>query len=157
MGTKIFQIYKQGIETENATFFLDTPDWIAWNKEHLKCCRIVAELNNEIVGWTALSPFSKRFVYRGVAEVSIYISKKYSGQKIGTKLLEKQIRESENNKIWTLQAGIFEENIASLKIHKNLGFRKVGYQEKIGEMNKPNGVWRDTILLERRSKIIEIE
>ncbi|MFV0571254.1 MAG: GNAT family N-acetyltransferase [Xanthomarina gelatinilytica] len=155
--SKIFRIYSEGIKSENATFFLEAPDWEQWNKEHLECCRIVAEINNEIVGWTALLPFSNRFVYKGVAEVSIYISKEYSGQKIGTKLLEKQIQESEKNGIWTLQAGIFPDNYASLKIHKNLGFRKVGYREKIGKMDKPDGAWRDTILLELRSKTIGIE
>ncbi|HEY6976388.1 MAG TPA: GNAT family N-acetyltransferase, partial [Chitinophagaceae bacterium] len=105
-------------------------------------------------GWAALSPVSSRAVYKGVAEVSIYVSEKYRGQKIGTKLLEKLIVESEKENLWTLQARIFPENIGSLKIHKGLGFREVGYREKIGKMN---GVWRDIILLERRSKVAGID
>ena len=93
-------------------------------------------------------------VYAGVAEVSVYVSNQHKGQKIGTRLLETLISESEKEGFWTLQAGIFSENIASLKIHENLGFRKVGVREKIGKMN---GIWRDTILLERRSKIVGTE
>lgn len=146
----VADIYKQGIETGNATFQQDIPTWDKWNNGHLKTCRIIAELDNEIVGWAALSPVSRRFVYARVAEVSIYVSNKYKGQKTGTKLLYKLISESEKEGIWTLQASIFDENKASLKIHENLGFRQVGYREKIGKMN---GTWRDTILLERRSKI----
>ena len=151
---KISEIYEEGIKTENATFQTEIPNWSDWNNSHLTSCRIVVELNNEIVGWSALSPISSRCVYGGVAEVSVYVSNSHSGQKIGTKLLKKLILESEKNGIWTLQAGIFPENIASLKIHSNLGFRKVGYREKIGKMK---GKWRDTILMERRSQNIGIE
>ena len=104
-----------------------------------------------IIGWAALTPVSGRCVYAGVAEVSVYVSNQYKGRKVGTKLLERLISESESEGFWTLQAGIFPENLASLKIHENLGFRKVGFREKIGKMNN---IWRDTILLERRSKII---
>ena len=145
----VVEIYKQGIETENATFQKEIPTWVEWNKGHKTACRIVAILQNEIVGWCALSAISNRPVYTGVAEVSIYVSNKNRGIKIGRKLLNKLIIESENEKHWTLQAGIFPENIASLKIHEDLGFRRVGYREKIGKLN---GIWRDTILLERRSK-----
>jgi len=150
----ISKIYKEGIETKNATFQLEIPNWKEWNNSHLSHSRIVMILNAEIVGWAALSPVSSRCVYGGVAEVSVYVSNSHFGQKIGTKLLEKLILESEKNGIWTLQAGIFPENKAILKIHNNLGFRKVGYREKIGKMN---GKWRDTILIERRSKKIGIE
>lgn len=152
--TNVAEIYKQGIETGNATFQQEIPTWDDWNNGHIKSCRIVAVIDNEIVGWGALTPVSGRCVYAGVAEVSIYISNKYRGQKIGTKLLEKLIIESENEKLWTLQAGIFPENIASLKIHEELGFRKIGHREKIGKMN---GIWRDTVLLERRSQLIGID
>lgn len=144
-------IYKQGIETGNATFQKDIPTWDNWNCGHLITCRIVADVDNIIVGWAALTPVSGRWVYAGVAEVSVYVSNQYKGEKIGTRLLEKLISESEKEGFWTLQAGIFPENIASLRIHENLGFRKVGFREKIGKMD---GIWRDTILLERRSKII---
>lgn len=152
--TNVAEIYRQGIETGNATFQQEIPTWDDWNNGHIKSCRIVAEIDNEIVGWAALTAVSGRCVYAGVAEVSVYISNNYRGQKIGTKLLDKLIAESENEKLWTLQAGIFPENIASLKIHEDLGFRKIGHREKIGKMN---GIWRDTVLLERRSKVIGID
>ncbi|MFC5624059.1 GNAT family N-acetyltransferase [Algoriphagus winogradskyi] len=152
--TNVAEIYRQGIETGNATFQQEIPTWDEWNNGHIKSCRIVAEIDNEIVGWAALSAVSGRCVYAGVAEVSVYVANKYRGQKIGTKLLEKLITESENEKLWTLQASIFPENIASLKIHEEHGFRKIGHREKIGKMN---GIWRDTVLLERRSRIIGID
>lgn len=145
----VAEIYRQGIETGNATFQQDIPTWDDWNKGHLNICRIVAEKDNEIVGWAALTAVSGRCVYAGVAEVSVYISNNHQGQKVGTKLLDRLIIESEREGFWTLQAGIFPENKSSLKIHDDLGFRQVGYREKIGKMN---GLWRDTILLERRSK-----
>ena len=149
--TSVAEIYKQGIESGNATFQQNIPSWEEWNKGHLSTCRIVAIHDLELVGWAALTPVSERCVYAGVAEVSVYVSDKYKGRKIGTGLLNKLISESEIEGIWTLQAGIFPENIPSLKIHEDLGFRQVGYREKIGKMN---GTWRNTLLLERRSKIV---
>ena len=147
----VAEIYRQGIETNNATFQKEIPTWDIWDSAHIKTCRIVACLDNEIIGWAALSPVSGRCVYAGVAEVSVYVSNQYKGRKVGTKLLERLISESESGGFWTLQAGIFPENLASLKTHEKLGFRTVGYREKIGKMDN---TWRDTILLERRSKII---
>jgi L-amino acid N-acyltransferase YncA len=152
--TYVAEIYGQGIETGNATFQQEIPTWNDWNNAHIKPCRIVALIENEIVGWAALTAVSGRCVYAGVAEVSVYVSNKHRGQKIGTKLLDQLIIESENEKLWTLQAGVFPENIASLKIHEQLGFRKIGHRERIGKMN---GVWRDTILLERRSSVVGVE
>lgn len=152
--TSVAEIYRQGIETGNATFQQETPTWNDWDSGHIKSCRIVAVIKNEIVGWAALTSVSGRCVYAGVAEVSVYVSSKYHRQKIGTKLLDRLIFESENEKFWTLQAGIFPENSASLKIHEQLGFRKIGYREKIGKMK---GMWLDTVLLERRSKVIGID
>lgn len=148
---EVATIYKEGIATGNATFQQNVPSWDEWDINHLKLCRIVALLNNKVVGWAALTPVSGRCVYAGVAEVSVYVSPNYQGKKLGSNLLKKLIEESEDQQIWTLQAGIFPENNASLKIHENVGFRTVGYREKIGKMN---GVWRNTILLERRSLII---
>lgn len=145
----VAKIYKQGIETNNATFEQDIPTQTDWDKKYLQSCRIIAVINEEVVGWAALSPVSARHVYRGVAEVSVYVDTKFQGRKIGSKLLERLINESEKNNIWTLQAGVFPENEVSIKMHTALGFRIVGFREKIGKMN---GVWRDTILLERRSK-----
>lgn len=149
----VSEIYRQGIETGNATFQQEIPTYTDWDNGHLKNCRIVAIKDYEVAGWAALTPVSGRCVYAGVAEVSVYVADKHRGHKIGHKLLEKLIIESENEKLWTLQAGIFPENIASLKIHEALGFRKIGHRERIGQMN---GIWRDTILLERRSKLIGI-
>lgn len=150
----VSEIYKQGIDTGNATFQQEIPSYTDWDSAHLKSCRLLAIKENEIVGWAALTPVSGRCIYAGVAEVSVYVSDKYRGHKIGYKLLEKLINESESEKLWTLQAGIFPENIASLKIHEKLGFRKIGYRERIGKMK---GIWRDTVLLERRSKLIGID
>jgi L-amino acid N-acyltransferase YncA len=149
----VAEIYRQGIESGNATFQRDIPTWNEWNSGHINTCRIVASIENEIKGWAALTPVSGRCVYAGVAEVSVYVSNQFKGQKIGTRLLERLISESEKEGYWTLQASIFPENKASLKIHYNLGFRNVGFREKIGKMND---IWRDTILLERRSKKVGI-
>ena len=151
---QVAQIYQQGIATGNATFQQNIPTWEDWDESHLKSCRIVGIMDNKIVGWAALTAVSSRCVYAGVAEVSVYVATNYRGLKIGTKLLEYLIEESEASNIWTLQAGIFPENIASIKIHEQLGFRIVGKREKIGKMN---GKWRDTLLLERRSVKIGVE
>jgi L-amino acid N-acyltransferase YncA len=151
--SQVAEIYRQGIESGNATFQQNVPGWEEWNLDHLKACRIIACMGSEIVGWAALTPVSGRCVYAGVAEVSVYVSNLHQGHRIGTSLLEKLIAESEEVGIWTLQAGIFPENKASIKIHEQLGFRCIGSREKIGKMN---GVWRDTLLLERRSKRIGI-
>ena len=109
----VSEIYKQGIDTGNATFQQEIPSYTDWDSAHLKSCRLLAIKENEIVGWAALTPVSGRCVYAGVAEVSVYVSDKYRGHKIGYKLFEKLINESESEKLWTLQAGIFPENIAS--------------------------------------------
>jgi L-amino acid N-acyltransferase YncA len=148
--SSVATIYRQGIETGNATFQTDIPTWDSWDAAHIKNCRIVAAHSEEIIGWAALTPVSGRCVYAGVAEVSVYVSPRYHGQKIGTMLLGKLISESEEAGLWTLQSSIFPENLPSLRIHLNLGFRKVGVRKKIGKMN---GIWRDTVLLERRSAI----
>ncbi|MFK7813367.1 MAG: N-acetyltransferase family protein [Maribacter sp.] len=150
----VSRIYQEGLDTGNATFETNIPNWEAWHSEHIEKCRIIAEIDHKIVGWAALSPVSSRCVYGGVAEVSVYVSSIFSGQKIGTNLLKRLITESETNGIWTLQAGIFPENKGSIIIHERLGFRLVGYREKIGKMNE---VWRDTVLLEKRSEFVGIK
>ena len=114
----------------------------------------MAEIDNEISGWAALSSVSARAVYSGVAEVSVYVGNKYREQQIGTKLLESIIHESECHGYWTLQSGIFPENSASIAIHKKSGFREIGYREKVAKMNN---VWRNTILFERRSTVTGVE
>lgn len=144
-------IYEKGIATGNATFQTSGPSHEEWDSSHLATCRIVAEENGKVSGWAALTPVSSRCVYAGVAEVSVYVDPEKSGKGIGLALLEELIGLSEAEGIWTLQAGIFPENLGSLRIHEKAGFRILGTREKIG---KQNGVWRDTVLLERRSKTI---
>jgi L-amino acid N-acyltransferase YncA len=145
-------IYEKGIKTGNATFQTSSPSWEDWNESHLASCRIVAQSNDQIIGWAALTPVSSRCVYAGVAEVSVYVDPQHSGKGIGLALLNELVHLSEAEGIWTLQAGIFPENIASLRIHEKAGFRILGVREKIG---KQNGLWRDTVLLERRSALIK--
>jgi len=147
------KIYEEGIATGNATFQTNSPEWSEWDKGHLSHCRFVAIDDDEIAGWAALTPVSGRCVYAGVAEVSVYVGASHRGKGIGKLLLDRLIKESEAKNIWTLQAGIFPENTPSIKLHENHGFRQVGYREKIGQMK---GVWRDTVLLERRSKIVGV-
>ncbi len=143
------EIYEEGIATGDATFQQSAPTWEEWNNSHLQHSRIVAKEDNNVVGWAALTPVSGRCVYAGVAEVSVYVSDKARGKGFGKQLLQKLVEESEANGIWTLQAGILPENIPSIKIHEACGFRIFGTRERIGEMN---GVWRDNLVLERRSK-----
>ncbi|WP_299221093.1 GNAT family N-acetyltransferase [uncultured Aquimarina sp.] len=147
----IAKIYKEGIDTGIATFETNVPDWNQWNQSHSKSCRLKAVLKNEIIGWAALSPVSNRDVYSGVAEVSIYITSKYRNFGIGKLLLAKLIEESEQEGFWTLQAGIFSNNAASIKLHTSLGFRIIGYREKVGKLQE---TWHDNTILERRSKKI---
>lgn len=145
------RIYLEGIKTGNATFQQDAPSWGEWNKSHVSQCRLVARLQGTTIGWAALSPTSGRCVYDGVAEVSIYVSQNHRGIGVGRRLLKRLIEASEEHGFWTLQSGVFPENKASLELHKTLGFREVGRRERIGQMN---GVWRDVMLLERRSKVV---
>lgn len=147
-------IYLEGMATGHATFETQAPAWEQWNAAHLPSARIVARRGNELVGWAALSPVSQRCVYGGVAEVSVYVSRAARQTGVGRKLLSALIVESEKNGIWTLQAGMFPENAGSLALHSSCGFREVGRRERIGKMN---GLWRDTILLERRSKIAGVD
>ena len=143
-------IYLEGIATGNATFETEAPAWAAWDAAHFPAPRLVAVSDETIIGWAALTRVSTRTVYAGVAEVSVYVANDARGSGVGGALLEKLISESEANDIWTLQASIFPENTASLRLHKSCGFREVGRRERIGKMN---GVWRNTVLLERRSDV----
>ena len=147
------EIYAQGIATGNATFEQTVPGWTEWDARHLATCRLVARSGTEVLGWAALSPVSTRRVYEGVAEVSIYIAERAQGRGIGRQLLAALIAESEKNGIWTLQAGIFRENTASIRLHRRAVFRIVGTRERIGCRD---GRWRDTVLMERRSAVIGI-
>lgn len=147
----VSDIYERGIASGNATFQTVVPVWEEWDNGHVKNCRLVAMQEERILGWAALSRISARPVYAGVAEVSIYVHPDAQNKGIGSLLLKALIAESEQQQFWTLQAGIFPENTASIRIHEKHGFRLVGRRVRIGQMN---GIWRDTVLLERRSDTI---
>ena len=144
-------IYLDGVATGEATFETAAPSWKQWDTAHLPAPRLIAAAEELVIGWAALSPISARAVYSGVAEVSVYVATASRGQGVGRALLERLVEESENYGIWTLQASIFPENVASIGIHKSCGFREVGTREGIG---KKDGIWRDTRLLERRSRSV---
>jgi L-amino acid N-acyltransferase YncA len=147
-------IYQQGIDTQNATFETSAPTWETWHQRHLIHSRLVAIEGDIILGFVALMPYSSRSVYEGVGVLSVYIHNAFQGRGVGRLLLKSLITESEKQGIWTLQAGVLPENRASIALHRKLGFRKVGYREKIAQMN---GEWRDILLLERRSRIVGLE
>jgi len=141
-------IYLEGIRSGHSTFETDAPGWERWDEAHLPFARLVMREGENVLGWAALSPVSKREVYRGVAEVTVYVAEIARGRGIGRALLEELIAESERNGIWTLQASIFPENVASVELHRRCGFREVGRRERIAMLHS---VWRDTLLFERRS------
>jgi phosphinothricin acetyltransferase len=141
-------IYLEGISTGQATFETEAPNWETWDRNHLIFARLVARDDQSVVGWAALSPVSTRQVYAGVAEVSVYVSAAVRGTGVGKQLLGALIDEAEQYGIWTLQAGIFPENTASIALHRSCGFRDVGRRERIGKLG---GIWRDVMLMERRS------
>lgn len=147
----ISRIYEEGIATGTATFETQIPTWENWNSSHLPFGRIAVREDKKILGWAALSPVSSRCVYSGVAELSIYVAGSARGKGVGKLLLTNLIEVSEANNIWTLQAGIFRSNTASLALHEKCGFRVIGYREKIGKLNNQ---WIDNILLERRSTLV---
>lgn len=143
------RILFEGIATGNATFESEAPSWEHWDAGHIRSCRLVAERDGKILGWAALSPFSGRPVYSGVAEVSIYVERDARGLGVGDGLMARLVTESEREGFWTLQAGIFPDNRSSLALHEKHGFRVVGCRERLGRMS--SGAWRDVLLLERRS------
>lgn len=151
---QISEIYQQGMDTNQATFQYECPTYKDWNASHLELCRLVITGHGRVVGWAALSPVSSRPVYAGVAEVSIYMGTDFHGAGLGTRLLEALIASSEESGIWTLQSGIMRDNAASIHVHEKCGFRLVGHREKIGRDRF--GVWRDTVLMERRSTVVGI-
>jgi phosphinothricin acetyltransferase len=147
------EIYLEGIHSGIATFQTSAPCFEEWDQGHMKACRfVITDENNRIYGWVALSMVSSRCVYRGVAEVSVYIAKAAHGKGLGSQLLQKVTLESEKQGIWTLQAGIFEMNTASIALHKKCGFRLVGVRERIAQDCK--GTWQNTVLMEKRSTVI---
>lgn len=150
-------IYLEGIATGDATFETDAPSWKTWDAAHLRECRLVARRSSssgDVIGWAALSRVSERCVYAGVAEVSVYVGEKGRGQGTGRALLEALVGASEERGIWTLQAGVFPENVASIRLHLKCGFREVGRRERLG---RRDGAWRDVMLLERRSRTVGVD
>ncbi len=150
----VAEIYRQGIATGKATFQSEIPEYKDWDASHLSICRFVAVAGGKVAGWIALSGVSSRCVYRGVAEVSVYIAESNRKNGIGQKLLEYLIDQSEKAGIWMLQSGIMEDNPASIQLHEKCRFRKVGYRERIG--CDISGHWRSTVLMERRSNTIGV-
>lgn len=147
---EVSKIHQQGIDTKIATFTSTVPDWSSFDLLHIKDARWVAMLDTRVIGWTALSPTSTRHVYRGVAEVSIYIDPAHQHMGIGSLLMRHLIEQSENMGIWTLVAGVISHNVNSVKFHLDHGFRIVGIRERIGQMD--TGEWMDVTWMERRSK-----
>jgi L-amino acid N-acyltransferase YncA len=143
------RIYEEGLDA--GTFENDVPEWEAWDASHLAAPRLVARENGSILGWAALAPVSSRHCYRGVAENSVYVGWAARGRGVGRALLEELVRQSEDEGVWTIQAGIIEGNAASVALHAACGFRIVGTRERIAQKH---GVWRDVILMERRSAAV---
>jgi len=148
---EVARIYREGIETGNATFETEVPSWEEWDAAHLRDHRLVAVRDGAVVGWIALVPVSPRECYAGVAEVSAYVGEEARGEGVGSALLTAVIDSSERAGIWTLQTGVFPENDVSLRLLQRFGFRVVGTRERIGRLH---GVWRDVVLVERRSEVI---
>ena len=146
----VAKIYEEGITTSLATFETVVPDWNTWHHKYYESCRIIAVEDDEVVGFAVISPTSSRYVYRGVAEVSVYVSENKRGIHIGETLLNRLIEDSEKEGFWTLQASIFSENKASINLHLKCGFSLVGIRRRIGQLN---GKWHDNHLLERRSNL----
>ena len=140
-------IFAEGIATGQATFETTVPSWRQWDAAHLPEHRLVAELDGAVAGWCALVPYSRRAVYRGVGEESVYVAERARGRGVGRALLEAVVESARAGGLWTLQAGIFPENEVSLALHRALGFREVGRRERIGRLD---GAWRDVVLLELR-------
>ena len=152
-GPAVLEIYGQGIATRQATFETEVPSWQKFNGKFFKHSRIVAISNDKVVGWAVIAPASVRECYKGVADVSIYVHEAFQGQGIGKLLLPQLITHSESNGIWTLQSLIHVENTSSIHLHELFGFRIVGRRERIGQLH---GVWKDIILMERRSVIVGV-
>ncbi len=147
------RIYAEGIATGNATFETDAPDWGTWNRNHLTDCRVVARVEDIIVAWAALSPVSARDCYAGIAEHSVYVATAMRGRGIGRQLLAALVADSEAHGFWMLQSGIFPENRASIAIHLACAFRIMGRRKRVAVLH---GMWRDTVVVERRSAVVGI-
>jgi phosphinothricin acetyltransferase len=148
---EVARIFEQGIATGNATFEVEVPSWEAWDAAHLRDYRFVADRDAQVAGWIALAPVSPRLCYAGVAEISAYVAEESRGEGAGAELLAAAIESSERGGVWTLQTGVFPENAPSLALLRRFGFRVVGTQQRIGRLH---GIWRDVVLLERRSDAV---
>ncbi|MEO7664862.1 MAG: N-acetyltransferase family protein [Candidatus Limnocylindrales bacterium] len=147
-GPRVLEIYGQGIETGVATFETQIPAWTTFDAGHLASPRLVAEIDGEIAGWVALSAYSSRAVYRGVAWESVYVGAAFRGLGVGRTLLAAVIEAADAAGLWTLIAGVQAENTASIALHEAAGFRRIGVQERVGQ--DAGGTWRDVVLMERR-------
>lgn len=145
----VAEIYKEGISTGIATFETVVPTWEQWDKKFLDECRFVILFDQQIAGWCAISAVSSREVYKGVAETTIYISRKFQQKQLGSSLLQHLVTTSETQGFWSLQASIFPQNIPSIRLHLKSGFRHVGIREKIAQRD---GIWHDNVLMERRAQ-----
>ncbi|HUT20634.1 MAG TPA: GNAT family N-acetyltransferase [Anaerolineae bacterium] len=150
-GPAILAIYETGIATRNATFETAVPSWAEWDQRHHPHSRFVYEEEGQVLGWVALAPVSPRQVYRGVAEISIYLAPQARGTGVGTRLMQRAVASSEAHGMWTLHAALFPENKASVRLHEKCGFRRVGVRERIAQLD---GEWRDTLVMERRSQVV---
>jgi L-amino acid N-acyltransferase YncA len=147
----VVRVFEEGIATRNATFETEAPSWDAWDSSHLVEHRLVALRGGEVVGWAAVSPVSDRCCYGGVVENSVYVAEAARGQGVGRRLLEELIASTEAAGIWTIEAGMFPENEGSIRLHERVGFEIVGRRKRLGKLD---GVWRDVVLLERRSESV---
>jgi phosphinothricin acetyltransferase len=149
----VLKIYQRGLDGGEASFETRAPDWRTWNAKYHPFCRLVSEQQGQVCGWAALAPISKRDCYRGVAEISIYVADDQRGKGIGNELMKTLIDASEHNGIWSLYSSIFAENQPTLRLHLRHGFREVGFRERIAQQH---GNWRNTLILERRSRVVGI-
>ena len=147
----VARVFEDGIATRNATFETEAPTWEAWDSSHLPEHRVVALRGGDVIGWAAVSPVSDRCCYGGVVENSVYVAESARGQGVGQRLLEELIASTEAAGIWTIEAGMFPENDGSIRLHERVGFEVVGRRKRLGKLD---GVWRDVILLERRSESV---
>lgn len=148
---EVAQIFEEGIATGNATFETEVPSWEDWDRAHLAGHRFAAQDDGRVVGWIALAPVSARECYEGVAEISVYVTAGARGRGVGSELLATLVESAERGGLWTLQTSVFPENAASLALLRRFGFRVVGTRERIARLH---GVWRDTVLVERRSEVV---
>jgi L-amino acid N-acyltransferase YncA len=154
---EVRRIYAEGIATTYATLEGDVPDWSHFDHSHRHDCRLVARerAGGSVAGWTALTAYSSRRVYAGVAWESVYVGAAARGRGVGRALLEAVIPASEAAGLWTLLAAVLAENGSSLALHERVGFRRVGVERGLGM--DPSGRWRDVVLLERRSAVVGVD